>query len=200
MNMENKRGKIIRVLLIFIVIVGGYLAINFVPTETLSKLNIKNINYSIIIFVIQWIIIMIIIIYTYIRYITTKSKEKKKVAFSQKIIKKKDSQTDFDVLYNLLKQEKSLSTKTVATIFKIKKDIALEWAKILESNDLATVEYPAFGDPEVILKNKEDKNMKNIPEIQKKVKKVPEIQKKVKKDRKKITHKNTEKKKNRIKK
>jgi len=178
--MARKRGRLVAILVLLLLVIGVFVAEKMgllagVPIvgNTIGNLsaNVQELNYSIIIFAVQWIVIMIIIIAAYLRYIRNRKKEKKKVAFSQKLIQKSSSQTDFDVLYNLLKQEKSLSTGTIAAIFKIKKDIALEWAKILESDNLATVEYPAFGDPEVSLKEDEEEKEKYDKKDEKNMKK-----------------------------
>jgi hypothetical protein len=131
------------------------------------KERIGEVNYSIVFFSIQWIIVMVICLFAYLKHIRKRKKEKAKILLSQQIRKNKKSQTDFDILHQLLEQDTSLSTKTISEIFKIKKDTALEWSKILEENNLVSIEYPAFGDPEVIIagknKNKGEKpvNKKN---------------------------------------
>ena len=64
-------------------------------------------------------------------------------------------QTDLDVLYEVLKQKQKLRIKSISKAFKVKPEQAMDWAKILETGKLATIEYPGlFGDPElVIIKN-----------------------------------------------
>lgn len=71
--------------------------------------------------------------------------------------KKTRSETNLDVFYNLLKDKKSLSIKTVAKLFKVSREKALEWAKILENHELVTIEYPTFSVPEVKINEKEIK-------------------------------------------
>ena len=62
-------------------------------------------------------------------------------------------QTDLDVLYDVLKNKQRLKIKTVSTAFKISPNQAMEWAKILETGKLASIEYPGlFGDPELVLR------------------------------------------------
>ena len=70
------------------------------------------------------------------------------------------SETEIDVLYRLLQEKKSLSVATIAKTFGITKEKAIEWAKILEDNDLATVEYPAFNDPQVEIKGLDEEKDK----------------------------------------
>ena len=50
-----------------------------------------------------------------------------------------------------MKEKTSLSTATVAKAFLISKEQALEWGKILEEHNLASIEYPAFSDPEITI-------------------------------------------------
>lgn len=67
------------------------------------------------------------------------------------------SKTDIDVLYDALKDKKELGISTISKAFDIDKDTAIEWAQILESGDLAVVEYPGFSEPLVKLNEKEIK-------------------------------------------
>jgi len=67
---------------------------------------------------------------------------------------KKRSKTDLDALYIILQEKKQISVKSIAALFEIKKDLAIEWAQILESGELATLEYPGFGGPVLILAEK----------------------------------------------
>lgn len=68
---------------------------------------------------------------------------------------KKHSKTDLDALYTILKNKKEISVKSVANLFKIPQDLAMEWARILESGDLVTIEYPGFGSPRILYQTQE---------------------------------------------
>ncbi len=69
------------------------------------------------------------------------------------IKKSKDkSKTDIDILYDLLKEKKKLALSSISETFKVKEETALEWAKILETADLAMINYPRFGEPELKIK------------------------------------------------
>jgi len=70
--------------------------------------------------------------------------------------KKKKSETDLDVLYHLLEKRKRLSVPAIAKLFKIDKEKALEWGKILGNLELVTIEYPAFNEPEIRIKEKKE--------------------------------------------
>lgn len=67
------------------------------------------------------------------------------------------SRTDLDTLFELLKERKRLKLGAIAVSFKLTEETALEWAKILESANLATISYPKFGDPELVLNEIEEK-------------------------------------------
>jgi hypothetical protein len=61
--------------------------------------------------------------------------------------------TDLDVLYSMLQEKGSISLSAVSSMFNIDKETATEWCNILESGDLAELNYPKFGDPEIRIKN-----------------------------------------------
>jgi hypothetical protein len=106
--------------------------------------------------------------------------------------------TDLDALYSILKDKKHLRIASIADLFKINKDLAMEWAKILESGDLATIDYPGFGGPVVILNEKVEPNYSENEPIKSPIKPVKksEISKKeesIKKTNPKKLIKNSEK-------
>ena len=57
--------------------------------------------------------------------------------------------TDLDLLYFLLREKKKLKIPTISKIFKIDKEKALEWCRILESHDYVIINYPSLSEPEV---------------------------------------------------
>ncbi len=61
-------------------------------------------------------------------------------------------QTDLDKLYQALEERGKLSVNEIALIFGISKEQAEEWGKILKDQELATLHYPAVGEPELIWK------------------------------------------------
>ncbi len=64
---------------------------------------------------------------------------------------KSKTKTDLDYLYETLKEKKSLKISTIAEAFKIDKDLAEQWCKTLEEGNLATMNYPRMGEPELVL-------------------------------------------------
>ncbi|OGJ19881.1 hypothetical protein A3K73_02725 [Candidatus Pacearchaeota archaeon RBG_13_36_9] len=59
----------------------------------------------------------------------------------------KDSGTDLDVLYKILKEKKKLKISSISRLFKVKEEVAMEWCKILESGSLGVIEYPSAREP-----------------------------------------------------
>lgn len=118
---------------------------------------IANMNFSLVAFIIQWVILLLIVMFAYTKFI----KEKKNDNISHnEIPRMKDSEgldTELDTLYRLLIEKERLSVGAIAKAFDIEKEKAIEWAKILEEHDLVSVEYPAFNDPEVEIKEKKVK-------------------------------------------
>lgn len=96
--------------------------------------------------VVQWSIIAVIIIFVYLK--NSKIHKRNKTVTNIDVNKAiNDSKTSLDALYLILQKEKSLDLKTVADLFEIKIDLAMEWARVLESGDLVTIDYPGIGSP-----------------------------------------------------
>lgn len=62
-----------------------------------------------------------------------------------------ESTTALDNLYNLLLERKMMSVESIATHFNVSKDLVMEWGKILEAGELATIENPKIGKPSIKL-------------------------------------------------
>ncbi|GEM_PF-2990776 len=119
-------------------------------------------DISLVVFIVQWFILLLILILAYSRFLKHKKEKLTKEEYSIVKKKKKKSETDLDILYGILKNKKTLSITTISKLFKISKEKALEWAKILENHELVKIEYPAFTDPEVKIneRNVEKENEK----------------------------------------
>jgi len=61
-------------------------------------------------------------------------------------------ETDIDELYEMVKKKGLVKIKSAAKRFRLKREQIEEWGRILEEHDLATLHYPPFGDPVIILK------------------------------------------------
>lgn len=64
------------------------------------------------------------------------------------------SETDLDALYGLLKEQKRIKFSVIAKTFNISKEVAADWANILESGNLASVNYPRMSEPELMFNEK----------------------------------------------
>src|SRR3989344_981639 len=94
-----------------------------------------------------------------------------KTAHIELLSKRNKSETDIDVLYEMLKKNKRIPLSKLAELFKVNK-------KVVEESGYAIVDYPRFGEIEIILKEEaipkeeEEKYKKRV--IEKKDKKVGE--------------------------
>lgn len=80
-----------------------------------------------------------------------------------------ESRTDLDMLYRLLLSKQEVSISDVERLFKIDGDIALEWCKILENANLATIDYPNFQKPVVRLYEDVNKDVNKANQATKKI-------------------------------
>ena len=124
---------------------------NYISLSTGSKLIIAG----------EWLAVIIIVIIILIKGKQKFSKEmkiNKELTTQKSKIKyhKSKPETDLDILYKILKEKKSLRMSAISEIFKINKDIAMNWCKILEEGNLATIHYPTVGSPKIII-NEENK-------------------------------------------
>lgn len=162
-----KRGEIISVIIIVGILAslnlflylskGNFSYSNFsgMAISEIPKLP-QGINFSVIAFVVQWGLLLLIVIIAYLRHLKHKKEEDIKINYSKIKTSKGKSSTDLDVLYDLLKNKKRLKINIIAKTFKITNDKALEWAKILENSELGVIEYPAFNEPEIRLKEENE--------------------------------------------
>ncbi len=74
----------------------------------------------------------------------------------------KRSHTDLDILYQMLKKKGEINMQDIESAFNINSDIALGWSKILESGDLAELDYPRFGKPVLRLLTEQEKTKEKI--------------------------------------
>ncbi len=122
-----------------------------------------------IFFIIQWSIILIIMVYAFFqdKLSILKREEVENVASYRSSNKNK---TDLDIFYDILKVKKSLRISTISKSFNVSENIAMGWAKILESANLVKIEYPGFGEPKVVINEKKanihSNNIKNKTEKQ----------------------------------
>ena len=121
-----------------------------------------KLNFSLIAFTVQWIILIFIVIVTSTKFLRHKKDEITKIDYHIIKERKTRSETDLDILYNLLKKRKEINIRTISKIFGISKEKAIEWAKILENHELVTIEYPIFNYPEVKINEKEQTEKEEV--------------------------------------
>ena len=99
-----------------------------------------------ILFASQWIVIFIALIFMLFRDRRLRKTDIQAISSKRALGK---SATDLDTLYSILKEKKKLKISTISKAFNISKDTAFEWCKILESGNLAVIDYPGVGEPVV---------------------------------------------------
>jgi len=164
--MVKKRGLIAAIMAViilsslnlFLFLSRGRFSYITFKTNLENKINFtSSLDLPLLTFVFLWVIIFLIIIIMS-KKLQKKIKTEKRITLELGIMKQKKSKsaTDIDILYEILKKRKKLSTGEISRIFKIENEKALEWAKIFENHNLATIEYPAFDDPEIKIKEEEE--------------------------------------------
>jgi len=143
----------------------------------------KGLTLSTVAFVAQWLILLVIVLFAYSKFIRHKKTEHLQLNYNQIEQRRSKSGTDLDTLYALLQERKKASIPAIAKVFKISNEKALDWGKILENKELVTVEYPAFSDPEVRMKTKEDEEESDKTKEKKGGKKKEKAEDKAKEDK-----------------
>ncbi len=121
--------------------------------ETLEQ-RFPNLSFlSKIFLIIEWLALVGVLLTIFILKKAGHHKEDTSIdeSIRMKTISRGKSKTDIDVLYELLKEKKRLRIPSITKLFDVKEETALEWAKILESNNLVSVNYPRVGDPELVI-------------------------------------------------
>jgi hypothetical protein len=100
----------------------------------------------------EWALIFMILFIAVARRVNSRIKLKKDLeGINLSSYGGSKTKTDIDVLHDILKEKKHLRMSSISEIFKIEYNLAMEWGKILESGDLATIRYPMLGEPEVVI-------------------------------------------------
>lgn len=102
----------------------------------------------------EWALLLILIVSAVIRNKKEIKKEISSITHLKKY-RKTNKSTKLDELYHLLEDKKHLRLSTISKTFKIEKELALSWAKTLESANLISINYSKFGEPEIVFAEKE---------------------------------------------
>ena len=103
------------------------------------------------ILVIEWTILALATLATLASFLFEHIKSKKESEAVTQLSASGKSKTDLDLLYDVLKEKKSLKVSTITKMFSVKDSVVIEWAKIFESSNLAILNYPRIGEPELII-------------------------------------------------
>jgi hypothetical protein len=165
----EKRGKFLflKVVLIFIVIViwAGLIFYEQLPgimrPEIAEKITEFYTNFPLVLTILHTLkIILISLIPLAALFIILKIfviGDKTEIQGINVADMKKKSKTDLDILYSIVQDKKELKVSSIARLFRIDPELAMEWAKILESGDLIVIEYPDFKGPVIRYKEPENK-------------------------------------------
>ena len=133
----------------------------------------------------QWALLLLILAYSAFKdkNLLNQKKDEKELHIQKNLSKNK---TDLDVLYEVLQKKKKLKISAISKAFKVSKEIAMEWCKILESGNLAEIDYPGFGQPVIKLTEEYEKEKQALEGMLKKVKPEIESEKSLEKEKKDI--------------
>jgi hypothetical protein len=129
---------------------------NSISEDLLNNISSLN-NKEKLIIILEWSIILSILFIIIIKKAHAKLAMSKELSNVKKIthsseLKSSRSKTDIDLLYDLLIEKKRLKLQLIIKRFGVNKDIVMHWYEILEEGNLANIEYPTIGDPELVLK------------------------------------------------
>ena len=113
------------------------------------KVPYLNIDLTLIIFIFQGIILGFIIFAVIMRAMKKTKQKSENINLGSISLKKTKSQTDLDLFYNIIKEKKKIGIGVIAKYFNIENEKALEWAKILENEEMVTIDYPFLNNPEI---------------------------------------------------
>ncbi|MBT4136191.1 hypothetical protein HOD75_01835 [archaeon] len=113
-------------------------------------------GFSKIFLVIPWIILIFLLVRVAMldRKVTKEAKEIHSFNIKHSSNKEK---TDLDILYEILQKTKIIKISTISKAFKVDEEAAMEWCKILESANLAIIDYPIMRKPILKLVEKKSK-------------------------------------------
>ncbi|MBX4212203.1 hypothetical protein KW787_01960 [Candidatus Pacearchaeota archaeon] len=94
----------------------------------------------------EWVALILVILFILVREKTDLKEEPVNINIEEAQGQSK-TKTELDVLYDILKERKHIRLSTICKLFKVKKDLVIEWAEILERAELAIIDYPKLGEP-----------------------------------------------------
>lgn len=126
--------------------------VNSEQFEENIKSNEQASKSSLVILGGEWLILISLILISVMR--SHQAVVEQKNQHIEIVRKKGISETDIDVLYQLLQKNKKIAVTKAAQLFNVDKEIIKEWGEMLENNGLAIVDYPRFGEVEIRINEK----------------------------------------------
>lgn len=123
-----------------------------VGEEKTGQYNI-GVSLSQLLVLLEWSAVLIFFVFVYVRNKVDFKREVFEIENEMKKIKS-SNKTDIDMLYEILKVKKRMSFAVIANIFGVKEQVVKGWAKILESSNLAAIDYPRIGGTELVISKK----------------------------------------------
>lgn len=139
----------------------GSLEIDGKAIDAFRSDNPESNNISKYIIAGEWVVLIAILLYILVKGKMKLDKEIKSEELTKREIRPhRGNETDIDILYDLLKEKKEIRLAVIAKSFGVSESTALEWCKILEEGDLATLKYPTVGSPKLVLIGEENEKAK----------------------------------------
>jgi len=133
--------------------ISGFVVSKEAISQNLNDTSSKVPGFSLMFIVGEWVFLFASLGLTIFKNtVDTKKERTFNVSGISKRVKNSVTSTDLDVLYELLKEKKKVKVSAVMNAFDIDEDMAMNWCKILESGDLATIEYTSVGEPIIEIK------------------------------------------------
>jgi len=146
-------------LILIVFLIGVNLEYKFYDLSSVHKTLTDFVSSNLLILISLFLLVVFSFVLA-LNYQNFKAKKVKQIVELSFEKKQGKGFTDLDAFYDLLSKEKSINLSTTAKTFKISRELALEWGRIFEENDLAEIEYPAFADPIIKIKNKSNEEEK----------------------------------------
>ncbi|NCO11100.1 hypothetical protein CO038_00995 [Candidatus Pacearchaeota archaeon CG_4_9_14_0_2_um_filter_39_13] len=112
------------------------------------KGNTQKETFSKYLIVGEWLFLIVLVLFTFVKDRVSMTREVIDLNIKERY-KNPGNKTDLDILYEILKEKKTLRVSTISKMFNIDKRLVMDWINTLESGDLASINYPRFGEPEV---------------------------------------------------
>lgn len=124
--------------------------------DRISTAYISLSLFSRMLLIVQWTVLAVLLIGGFVKDKKLGKKEKKDELEGINLNEmSRGNGTDIDTLYAVLKKKKKLSVEGIMRLFKVKKDVAIEWCKVLEKGQLGFIDYDSKNP--VIRINEKDK-------------------------------------------